>query len=109
MSWRYWSKAVDGDERKKPLDLLSAVVCIHIPCGELSGKRSKSVAIYHPKRTIISGLCPSQQPRFMPDKNPCFYGVVGGSLVFVRLVPVRIPMPSSTITPTPIHKSGTPS
>jgi hypothetical protein len=28
MSWRYWSNAVEGEERKKPLDLLSPVVCI---------------------------------------------------------------------------------
>ena len=31
MSCRYWSKAVEGDERKKPLDLLSVEVCIHAP------------------------------------------------------------------------------
>src|SRR5688500_13644108 len=36
------------------------------------------------------------------------YGVVGGSLVFVRLVPVRMPIPISTITPTPIHVGDTP-
>lgn len=36
MSWRYWSNAVEGDERKKPLDLLSVEVCIHAPVGLLA-------------------------------------------------------------------------
>src|SRR5688500_6597314 len=36
------------------------------------------------------------------------YGVVGGSLVFVRLVPVRMPIPINTITPTAIHVGETP-
>jgi hypothetical protein len=33
MSCRYWSNAVEGDERKKPLDLLSVEVCIPGPVG----------------------------------------------------------------------------
>src|SRR4029078_11664713 len=32
MSWRYWSNAVEGDERKYPLDGLVSVPCsIHAP------------------------------------------------------------------------------
>src|SRR5450756_1763256 len=42
MSCRYWSNAVEGEERKKPLDLLSPVVCISplvatLPTGCLGG------------------------------------------------------------------------
>src|SRR6266498_4002444 len=58
MSWRYWSKAVDGDERKKPLDLLSAVVCIDAPRkAELSGKRSNSSLINQPEGYLIRAYC----------------------------------------------------
>src|SRR5688572_8922317 len=31
MSWRYWSNAVEGEERKYPLDLVSVTCCIHAP------------------------------------------------------------------------------
>src|ERR1019366_6060501 len=31
MSWRYWSNAVEGEERKKLLDLDSVACCIHTP------------------------------------------------------------------------------
>jgi hypothetical protein len=31
MSWRYWSNAEEGDERKNPFDLLSVTCSIHAP------------------------------------------------------------------------------
>jgi hypothetical protein len=31
MSWRYWSNAEEGDERKYPFDLLSVTGSIHAP------------------------------------------------------------------------------
>src|SRR3954452_6019038 len=35
MSWRYWSNAVEGDERKYPLEDLVSVTCsIHAPHQE---------------------------------------------------------------------------
>ena len=43
-----------------------------------------------------------------PLKPARHHADVGGSLVFVRLVPVRIPIPIRTITPTAIHICGTP-
>jgi len=63
-------------------------------------------------------VLPGQQPRFMPAHNDWkyrsflvrlaasvsfSYEVPGGSLVFVRLVPLRIPIPIMTMTPTAIH------
>ena len=46
MSWRYWSNAVEGDERKKPLDLLSVEVCIHAPVGLLAQAHLGSLHLY---------------------------------------------------------------
>src|SRR5688572_25549657 len=54
MSWRYWSNAVEGDERKKPLDLLSVEVCIRGPVG-LFAQAFHWLAVTFMGRTIITG------------------------------------------------------
>src|SRR6516162_9954999 len=43
MSWRYWSNAVEGDERKKPLDLLSVERSLLVRSCVRSGGASGSV------------------------------------------------------------------
>src|SRR5215213_4775600 len=70
MSWRYWSNAVEGDERKKPLDLLSVVVCIHAPVGLLAQALFGSHHLYWAHNSY--GVMFGQQPRFMPKRIVIF-------------------------------------
>src|SRR5512138_1422622 len=67
MSWRYWSNAVEGDERKKPLDLLSVEVCIHAPVGLFAQAHFGSLHLYRAHNS--DGVSFGQQPRFMPLRN----------------------------------------
>jgi len=77
MSWRYWSNAVEGDERKKPLDLLSVEVCIHAPVG-LFAQALHLARITCMGRTVATGLCKSQQPRFVPNRIVIFPPILHG-------------------------------
>src|SRR6476660_4253738 len=51
MSCKYWSNAVEGDERKKPLDLLSVEVCIHAPDELLAQARC---SLFHLMRRTLT-------------------------------------------------------
>lgn len=57
---------MEGDERKKPLDLLSVEVCIHAPVGLLAQAHFGSLHLYR-AHSSDGALC-SQQPRFMPQQ-----------------------------------------
>ena len=65
MSCKYWSNAVEGDERKKPLDLLSVEVCIQAPDELFAHKRVFHLDGAHGNDRLRF----SQQPRFMPIRN----------------------------------------
>src|SRR5256885_17057232 len=102
MSWRYWSRAVEGDERKKPLDLLSPVVCIS-PLVEtlwtgVPGWRARLPMDAHVNKSYA-------QP-----STAMFHAIggAGGSLVFVRVVAVTIAIPMRMIAPTITHVCDTP-
>src|SRR5688500_10293777 len=69
MSWRYWSNAVEGDERKKPLDLLSVEVCIHAPVGLFSASASIWLASHLYRAHDNDRESRGQQPRFVPKRN----------------------------------------
>src|SRR3954465_15025753 len=94
MSWRYWSKAVEGDERKKPLDLLSPVVCIRPLVATLSndapGWRASRVLDAH----VNYGCAQPSTAIFHATGGP------GGSLVFVRVVAIRMAIPMRIMHPT---------
>src|SRR6476659_2013435 len=102
MSWRYWSKAVEGEERKKPLDLLSPVVCIS-PLVE----------------TLWTGV-PGWRARFFLDAHVNYgrtepstatfhaTGGAGGSLGFVRVVAITIAIPIRMMQPTITQVCETP-
>src|SRR5438309_787702 len=78
MSWRYWSKAVEGDERKKPLDLLSPVVCIRLLVETLWTDVPGWRAPFCWTRRITTGALSRQQPRFMPLSDRWVFGLRSG-------------------------------
>src|SRR5438445_3605332 len=78
MSWRYWSKAVEGDERKIPLDLLSPVVCIRLLVETLWTDVPGWRAPFCWTRRITTGALSRQQPRFMPLSDRCVFGLRSG-------------------------------
>src|SRR5437870_2265338 len=78
MSWRYWSKAVEGDERKKPLDLLSPVVCIRLLVETLWTDVPGWRAPFCWTRRITTGALSRQQPRFMPLSDRRVFGLRSG-------------------------------
>ena|SRR2546423_2869336 len=102
MSWRYWSKAVDGEERKKPLDLLSPVVCIR-PLVETLWTGVPGWRARLPMDAHDNYRCAQQS-------TATFYAIggAGGSLVFVRVVAVTIAIPIRMIAPTITHVCDTP-
>ena len=55
---------MEGDERKKPFDLLSVEVCIHAPVGLLAQALMGSLHLSWAHSSDVA-VC-SQQPRFMP-------------------------------------------
>src|ERR1700682_3443945 len=80
MSWRYWSKAVVGEERKKPLDLLSPVVCIS-PMGQrhyLMTRLGGALPVLCRTRTLTRGAPNRQQPCFMPRSSLWIFGLRSG-------------------------------
>src|SRR3979411_771211 len=85
MSWRYWSKAVEGEERKKPLDLLSPVVCISPLVATLSNDASGWRA---------PGTLPDAHVNYgrTQPSTATFHatGGEGGSLGFVRVVAIKM-------------------
>src|SRR5688572_4657828 len=102
MSWRYWSNAVEGEERKKPLDLLSPVVCISplvatLPMADLGGA---------PRNLLDAHV---NYGRTQPS-TAMFHatGGTGGSLGFVRVVAIKMAIPIRTMHPTITHVCETP-
>src|SRR3954468_14416567 len=103
MSWRYWSKAVEGEERKKPLDLLSPVVCISL-WGEILSTDVPGLA--RPGSVDAHVNYRYAQPS---TANVHATGGPGGSLVFVRVVAITMAIPIRMMQPTITHVCDTPS